>query len=175
MHLHGFNMYVLHEGLGDWDGTIINEHNPQRRDVVQIRGRGHLVIQFDAKSNPGMSSPDSASKFPLAMVAFAHTQPQVSGRSTVTSRGMSRQDFSHSFSPIRIRLKSYVYQTWWQRRAGNGDTGLCPISRHRLTAGCERDTLWLSVVVPSWKLEPVYTRKASSSGRYRSPMMHVPA
>ncbi|RGP74913.1 laccase precursor [Fusarium sporotrichioides] len=54
MHLHGFNMYVLHEGLGDWDGTIINEHNPQRRDVVQIRGKGHLVIQFDAGDNPGV-------------------------------------------------------------------------------------------------------------------------
>ncbi|KAG5796941.1 hypothetical protein H9Q69_003986 [Fusarium xylarioides] len=37
MHLHGFNM-----------------HNPQRRDVVQIRGNGHLVIQFDAGENPGV-------------------------------------------------------------------------------------------------------------------------
>ncbi|KAJ9423222.1 multicopper oxidase-domain-containing protein [Fusarium oxysporum] len=54
MHLHGFNMYVLHEGPGSWDGTIINRHNPQRRDVVQIRGNGHLVIQFDAGENPGV-------------------------------------------------------------------------------------------------------------------------
>ncbi|SPJ73224.1 related to laccase precursor [Fusarium torulosum] len=54
MHLHGFNMYVLHEGPGSWDGTIINKHNPQRRDVVQVRGNGHLVIQFDAGDNPGV-------------------------------------------------------------------------------------------------------------------------
>lgn len=62
MHLHGFNMYVLHEGPGSWDGTIINRHNPQRRDVVQIRGNGHLVIQFDAGENPGtFTFPDSLS------------------------------------------------------------------------------------------------------------------
>ncbi|KAF5013666.1 hypothetical protein FDECE_358 [Fusarium decemcellulare] len=54
MHLHGFNMYVLHEGPGTWDGTIINKHNPQRRDVVQLRPSGHLVIQFDAGDNPGV-------------------------------------------------------------------------------------------------------------------------
>jgi FtsP/CotA-like multicopper oxidase with cupredoxin domain len=57
MHLHGFNMYVLHEGPGSWDGAIINRHNPQRRDVVQIRGNGHLVIQFDAGENPGTLTP----------------------------------------------------------------------------------------------------------------------
>ncbi|KAF4982330.1 hypothetical protein FZEAL_2029 [Fusarium zealandicum] len=54
MHLHGFNMYVLHEGTGAWDGTIINKDNPQRRDVVQVRANGHLVIQFDAGDNPGV-------------------------------------------------------------------------------------------------------------------------
>ncbi|KAF5677530.1 laccase [Fusarium heterosporum] len=54
MHLHGFNMYVLHEGPGSWDGTIINKDNPQRRDVVQVRANGHLVIQFDASDNPGV-------------------------------------------------------------------------------------------------------------------------
>lgn len=53
MHLHGFNMYILHEGKGDWDGTIINPHNPLRRDTMQIRGGGHLVMQFDAADNPG--------------------------------------------------------------------------------------------------------------------------
>ncbi|GAB0145742.1 hypothetical protein EsHS_00006164 [Epichloe bromicola] len=57
VHLHGFNMYVLHEGPGQWDGTITNRDNPQRRDVVQVRKNGHLVIQFDAASNPGMSHP----------------------------------------------------------------------------------------------------------------------
>lgn len=54
IHLHGFNMYVLHEGPGTWDGTIINKHNPQRRDVVQMQANGHLVIQFDAAENAGL-------------------------------------------------------------------------------------------------------------------------
>ncbi|KAG6236899.1 hypothetical protein E4U25_003226 [Claviceps purpurea] len=54
IHLHGFNMYLLHEGTGTWDGTIINGHNPQRRDVQQVRANGHIVIQFDASSNPGV-------------------------------------------------------------------------------------------------------------------------
>lgn len=53
MHLHGFNMYILHEGFGAWDGTIIHPENPQRRDVFQVRKRGHLVMQFDAADNPG--------------------------------------------------------------------------------------------------------------------------
>ncbi|OAA32962.1 ascorbase and Cu-oxidase [Moelleriella libera RCEF 2490] len=47
-------MYVLHEGPGEWDGTIINRDNPQRRDVVQIQKNGHLVMQFDAADNPGV-------------------------------------------------------------------------------------------------------------------------
>lgn len=54
MHLHGFNMYILHEGPGAWDGTIINRNNPQRRDVIQVQGNGHVVIQFDAGDNPGV-------------------------------------------------------------------------------------------------------------------------
>ena len=54
MHLHGFNMYILHEGAGEWDGTIINPENPQRRDVFQVRPNGHLVMQFDAADNPGV-------------------------------------------------------------------------------------------------------------------------
>ena len=56
MHLHGFNFYVLHEGSGDWDGTIVNPGNPQRRDVVQLQKNGHLVIQFDAANNPGKAT-----------------------------------------------------------------------------------------------------------------------
>ncbi|PHH74823.1 hypothetical protein CDD82_4751 [Ophiocordyceps australis] len=54
IHLHGFNMYVLHDGLGGWDGTVVRPSNPQRRDVVQIRPQGHLVLQFDAGGNPGV-------------------------------------------------------------------------------------------------------------------------
>jgi len=67
MHLHGFNMYILHEGDGpDWDGTIIHPENPQRRDVVQLRPNGHLVIQFDAGQNPGMQSSLPISYLPKA-------------------------------------------------------------------------------------------------------------
>ncbi|KAM0252819.1 hypothetical protein ACHAQJ_007558 [Trichoderma viride] len=55
MHLHGFNMYILHEGYGEWDGkTVIRPSNPQRRDVFLIRGWGHVVMQFDAADNPGV-------------------------------------------------------------------------------------------------------------------------
>lgn len=57
MHLHGYNMYILHEGPGqNWDGTIVRPENPQRRDVFQIRPNGHLVMQFDAAENPGKLS-----------------------------------------------------------------------------------------------------------------------
>ncbi|KAH0551119.1 hypothetical protein GP486_007537, partial [Trichoglossum hirsutum] len=34
MHIHGHNMFLLHEGPGQWDGsTIINPDNPARRDT----------------------------------------------------------------------------------------------------------------------------------------------
>jgi FtsP/CotA-like multicopper oxidase with cupredoxin domain len=33
MHLHGHNFHVLNEGVGAWDGSIINEGNTQMRDV----------------------------------------------------------------------------------------------------------------------------------------------
>jgi FtsP/CotA-like multicopper oxidase with cupredoxin domain len=51
MHLHGHNFYVLHEGPGAWDGTIVRPTNPTRRDVQIVRPYGHLVIQFDG--HPG--------------------------------------------------------------------------------------------------------------------------
>lgn len=54
MHLHGHNMYILHEGLGEWDGhTITNPDNPQRRDTQQIAVGGHVVWQIDM-DNPGV-------------------------------------------------------------------------------------------------------------------------
>ncbi|KAF3768845.1 hypothetical protein M406DRAFT_327261 [Cryphonectria parasitica EP155] len=53
MHLHGFNMYVLAEGTGSWDGKIVNPKNPQRRDVQQVRANGYIVLQFDTV-NPGV-------------------------------------------------------------------------------------------------------------------------
>lgn len=65
MHLHGFNMYILHEGLGEWDGTITNQHNPLRRDTMQVRGGGYIVMQFDAADNPGEFSTYS---FPLSFI-----------------------------------------------------------------------------------------------------------
>ncbi|KAL7272243.1 hypothetical protein RUND412_004959, partial [Rhizina undulata] len=52
MHLHGHNMYILSEGDGDWDGTIVNPENPTRRDTQIVRANGHLVFQFDG-DNPG--------------------------------------------------------------------------------------------------------------------------
>ncbi|VUC21394.1 unnamed protein product [Clonostachys rosea] len=54
MHMHGYNMYILHEGPGAWDGTIVRPENPQRRDTYQVQAFGHLVIQFDAGDNPGV-------------------------------------------------------------------------------------------------------------------------
>ncbi|CAK7271601.1 hypothetical protein SEPCBS119000_004690 [Sporothrix epigloea] len=53
MHLHGSNFYVLHEGPGPWDGTIVRPENPMRRDVQIVRPNGHVVLQFDS-NNPGV-------------------------------------------------------------------------------------------------------------------------
>ncbi|KAH8595066.1 Cupredoxin [Bisporella sp. PMI_857] len=52
IHLHGHNMQVLAEGIGTWNGAIVNPSNPQRRDVQIIQGNGYLVLQFDS-DNPG--------------------------------------------------------------------------------------------------------------------------
>lgn len=53
VHIHGHNMYVLHEGPGRWDGWSIERYfNPQRRDTQMLRSGGHIVIQYDA-NNPG--------------------------------------------------------------------------------------------------------------------------
>lgn len=56
MHLHGHNMYVLAEGLGSWDGSVVNGGNPMRRDVQMIRPNtngqnGYLVLQIDADND----------------------------------------------------------------------------------------------------------------------------
>jgi len=52
IHLHGHNMQILNEGLGIWDGTIVNAKNPQRRDVQLLQGAGYMVLQIEA-DNPG--------------------------------------------------------------------------------------------------------------------------
>lgn len=57
MHLHGHNMQVLSFGFGPWDGTVVRNDNPLRRDV-QLMPPGspsfpsHMVIQWD-QDNPG--------------------------------------------------------------------------------------------------------------------------
>lgn len=40
-------MFVVNEGLGTWDGSVINLGNPQRRDVQIVRAGGYLVLQFE--------------------------------------------------------------------------------------------------------------------------------
>lgn len=59
MHLHGkSDFWVLAEGIGEWDGTIRNPLNPQRRDSQQL-GPGtvdvpaFIVIQWET-DNPGI-------------------------------------------------------------------------------------------------------------------------
>lgn len=53
MHLHGHNMYVLSEGVGTWDGSVVNSGNPQRRDVQLLQPDGYMVVQYDSV-NPGV-------------------------------------------------------------------------------------------------------------------------
>jgi len=60
MHMHGHNGYILAEGYGTWDGSIINAQNPQRRDVHLLpnaRDNGttpsYVVFQLDM-DNPGV-------------------------------------------------------------------------------------------------------------------------
>lgn len=58
MHLHGHVFWVLAEGTGVWDGTVVRPENPQRRDVQMLQGGtkaapGYLVLEFEA-DNPGV-------------------------------------------------------------------------------------------------------------------------
>ena len=58
IHLHGHNFWVLAEGIGTWDGTVVNPENPQRRDVQLLQGvdedtPGYLVVEVVA-DNPGV-------------------------------------------------------------------------------------------------------------------------
>ncbi|KAL9052015.1 MAG: hypothetical protein Q9162_005680 [Coniocarpon cinnabarinum] len=58
MHLHGHNMQILNVGFGPWDGTVVRQSNPQRRDV-QLMPPGsptnptHMVVQW-FQDNPGV-------------------------------------------------------------------------------------------------------------------------
>ncbi len=64
MHLHGHNMHVLDVGYGQWDGTVVNSANPQRRDVQllpvaqadsdgNVTAPAYIVIQLEA-NDPGV-------------------------------------------------------------------------------------------------------------------------
>ena len=59
IHLHGTpDFWVLAEGWGEWDGTIINPTNPQRRDGQQLspgtpERPSFIVIQWET-DNPGV-------------------------------------------------------------------------------------------------------------------------
>lgn len=63
IHLHGHDFQVLAEGLGTWDGSIVNPSNPQRRDVHMLWPGGnpqipnsqpsYIVLQF-TQDNPGL-------------------------------------------------------------------------------------------------------------------------
>ncbi|QDS68790.1 hypothetical protein FKW77_005840 [Venturia effusa] len=59
IHLHGHDYHVLAEGVGEWDGAIVNADNTQRRDV-QLMQPGlsdgtpsYIVIQWN-QDNPGV-------------------------------------------------------------------------------------------------------------------------
>ncbi|KAL6709371.1 hypothetical protein ACN47E_001778 [Coniothyrium glycines] len=61
MHLHGHDFQVLAEGYGEWDGSIVNPSNPQRRDVHVLQNARNvtgviepsfMVLQFE-QDNPG--------------------------------------------------------------------------------------------------------------------------
>jgi FtsP/CotA-like multicopper oxidase with cupredoxin domain len=81
MHMHGHNMHVLAEGSGDWNGEIVNESNPARRDVQLIRPNGYLVIQLEL-DNPGLWR-----KF-LPSLSLSHAITNISSQlSTATSHG----------------------------------------------------------------------------------------
>ena len=57
IHLHGHTMWVLAEGVGTWDGTVLA--NPQRRDVQLVQAadpntgeNGYLILEWE-QDNPG--------------------------------------------------------------------------------------------------------------------------
>ena len=46
-------MFVLAEGMGSWDGNLVNPQNPQRRDTQILQANGYMVVQLTA-DNPGV-------------------------------------------------------------------------------------------------------------------------
>lgn len=53
MHIHGHSIYILNQGSGQWDGSVVNAMNPMRRDVVQVAAAGYVAFQIHA-ANPGV-------------------------------------------------------------------------------------------------------------------------
>lgn len=54
IHFHGHNFFVLADGPEpEWDGTIADFENAQRRDVQLLQPNGHLVLQYST-DNPGV-------------------------------------------------------------------------------------------------------------------------
>jgi FtsP/CotA-like multicopper oxidase with cupredoxin domain len=58
LHLHGHNFWVLAEGEGEWDGTVTNPSNPQRRDTHVLApgtpdAPTYLVLEW-VQDNPGV-------------------------------------------------------------------------------------------------------------------------
>ena len=42
-HLHGHEQQVLAVGKGEWDGTVVRQSNPQRRDIQLMPAKGYMV------------------------------------------------------------------------------------------------------------------------------------
>ena len=74
MHIHGHDMYVLHEGPGQWNGDITNPQNPQRRDTQNLIPNGHMVLQFDT-DNPGAWPFHCHIAWHLSQVLFPQPSP----------------------------------------------------------------------------------------------------
>lgn len=58
LHLHGHNFWILAEGFGDWDGTVVNPQNPARRDVYILQpgtatNASYVVFEWE-QDNPGV-------------------------------------------------------------------------------------------------------------------------
>ena len=139
MHLHGFNMYILNEGPGEWDGKTINANNPQRRDVQMLRGNGYIVMQFDAHENPGYVTTFVISGNNILLNRFI-----VSGDCIATSRGMSLVVFSRSSSLSQTKSRSSGSPTQSRRRVGNGASTPRRIFRSKLTVVYEiRARAWI--------------------------------
>jgi laccase len=59
MHLHGYDFFVLAQGLGNFDPkrdvAKFNYHNPQLRNTVQVPRTGWAAIRF-VTDNPGITT-----------------------------------------------------------------------------------------------------------------------